>query len=140
MTNSVVSHSTDDLSLVAKKLVMASKSCKVIVFVGELGAGKTTLIGNICHYLGVNEYLGSPTFSLVNEYELKDKSGIFHFDCFRIQSDEEMLDIGWDDYLQQNNWILIEWPEKIKNLLPEHFLWVNIKVDGINRRIEWKLL
>ena len=54
MTNSVVSYSTDDLSLVAKKLVMASKSCKVIVFFGKLGAGKTTLIGNICHYLGVN--------------------------------------------------------------------------------------
>ena len=140
MTNSVVSHSTDDLSSIAEQIVLDSQSNKVIAFVGELGAGKTTLIGNICHYLGVNEYLGSPTFSLVNEYELKNNSGIFHFDCFRINNDEEMLDIGWDDYLQQNNWILVEWPEKIKNLLPEHFLLVNIKVDGNNRQIEWKML
>lgn len=140
MTNTVVSHSTDDLSLIAKQIVLDSPSNKIIAFVGELGAGKTTLIGNICHYLGVIEYLGSPTFSLVNEYELKNRSGIYHFDCFRIQSDEEMLDIGWDDYLRQKKWVLIEWPEKIKNILPEHFLLVNIKVDGNNRRIEWKLL
>jgi len=140
MSDSVVSHSIDDLSLIAKQIVLESRSSKVIVFVGELGAGKTTLIGNICHYLGVNEYLGSPTFSLVNEYELKNNSGIYHFDCFRIKSDEEMLDIGWDDYLQQNKWIFIEWPEKIQNLLPEHFLLVNIKVVGENRRIEWEML
>ena len=140
MTNSVVSHSTDDLSSIAKQIVHESQSNKFIVFVGELGAGKTTLIGNICHYLGVNEYLGSPTFSLVNEYELNKSSGIYHFDCFRINNDEEMLDIGWDDYLQQNKWIFVEWPEKIKNMLPEHFLLVNIKVDGNNRRIEWKML
>ena len=140
MTNSIVSHSTDDLSSIAKQIVKDGQSNKLIAFVGELGAGKTTLIGNICHYLGVNEYLGSPTFSLVNEYDLKNNSGIYHFDCFRIQSDEEMLDIGWDEYLQQEKWILIEWPEKIKNLLPEHFLLVNIKVDGNNRQIDWKML
>ena len=140
MTNSVVSHSTDDLSSIAEQIVLDSQSNKVIAFVGELGAGKTTLIGNICHYLGVNEYLGSPTFSLVNEYELKNKSGIYHFDCFRIQSDEEMLDIGWDEYLQQEKWILIEWPEKIKNILPDHFLLVNIKVDRNKRRIDWEML
>ena len=140
MTNSVVSHSTDDLYSIAKQIITASKPYKTIIFVGELGSGKTTLIGNICHYLGVNEYLGSPTFSLVNEYELKKNSDIYHFDCFRIQNDEEILDIGWDDYLQQKKWILIEWPEKIMNLLPEHFLLVNIKVDGNNRRIDWKML
>ena len=140
MTNSIVSHSTDDLSSIAKQIVKDGQSNKLIAFVGELGAGKTTLIGNICHYLGVNEYLGSPTFSLVNEYELKNKSGIYHFDCFRIQSDEEMLDIGWDEYLQQEKWILIEWPEKIKNILPDHFLLVNIKVDRNKRRIDWEML
>jgi len=140
MANFVVSRSPDDLPPIAKEIVLEGQTSKIIAFVGELGAGKTTLIGNICHYLGVNEYLGSPTFSLVNEYELKDNSGIYHFDCFRIKSDEEMLDIGWDDYLQQKKWILIEWPEKLKNLLPEHFLLVNIKVDGNNRRIEWEML
>lgn len=140
MINSAISNSTDDLYSIAEQIVLASRSNKFIVFVGELGAGKTTLIGNICLYLGVNEYLGSPTFSLVNEYDIKNSSGIYHFDCFRIQSDAEMLDIGWDDYLQQNKWILVEWPEKIKNLLPEHFLLVNIKVDRNKRRIDWKML
>ena len=124
----------------SKQIIKAAQAVKVIAFTGNLGSGKTTLIGNICSILGVDEYMGSPTFSLVNEYDLKNKSGIFHFDCYRIQNEIEMLDIGWEDYLAQDNWILIEWPEKVKNILPTHFLWVNIKVEGNKRRIDWKML
>jgi tRNA threonylcarbamoyladenosine biosynthesis protein TsaE len=140
MPESVISHSTGDLSSIAKQIIRAGQNAKVISFTGDLGSGKTTLIGKICDLLGVDEYLGSPTFSLVNEYELKDGSGIFHFDCYRIQNEVEILDIGWEDYLAQNKWVFIEWPEKVENLLPEHFLWVNIKVQGNNRRINWKML
>jgi len=140
MPNSVVSHSTEDLSSIAADILEAGKNDKVIVFTGDLGSGKTTLIGNICKFLGADDYQGSPTFSLVNEYELNNGMGIFHFDCYRIRNEVEMLDIGWEDYLAKKNWVFIEWPEKVKNLLPEHFLWVNIKVEGDNRRIDWKML
>jgi tRNA threonylcarbamoyladenosine biosynthesis protein TsaE len=140
MPESVISHSTGDLSSIAKQIIKAGQDVKVIAFTGNLGSGKTTLIGYVCSLLGIDEYMGSPTFSLVNEYDLKNKSGIFHFDCYRIQNEIEMLDIGWEDYLAQNNWILIEWPEKVKNILPTHFLWVNIKVEGDKRRIDWKML
>lgn len=136
----MVSHSINDLSSIARQIIKAGEKHKIIAFTGNLGAGKTTLIGNICDLLGVNDYLGSPTFSLVNEYELKNNLGIFHFDCYRINSEIELLDIGWEEYLSQNKWVFIEWPEKVKNLLPEHFLWVNIKVEDDNRRINWKLL
>jgi tRNA threonylcarbamoyladenosine biosynthesis protein TsaE len=140
MSESVISHSTEDLSSIAGQIIKAGQNVRVIAFTGELGAGKTTLIGNICKLLGVVDYRGSPTFSLVNEYELKKDSGIFHFDCYRIKNEIEILDIGWEDYLSQNKWIFIEWPEKVKNILPEHFLWVNIKVDSDKRRIDWKML
>jgi tRNA threonylcarbamoyladenosine biosynthesis protein TsaE len=140
MSESVISHSTEDLSSIAGQIIKAGQNVRVIAFTGELGAGKTTLIGNICKLLGVVDYRGSPPFSLVNEYELKKDSGIFHFDCYRIKNEIEILDIGWEDYLSQNKWIFIEWPEKVKNILPEHFLWVNIKVDSDKRRIDWKML
>jgi tRNA threonylcarbamoyladenosine biosynthesis protein TsaE len=140
MSKSVISHSTGDLSSIAKQIIEACQNVKVISFTGDLGSGKTTLIGKICGLLGADEYLGSPTFSLVNEYELKGGSGIYHFDCYRIKNEVEILDIGWEDYLAQNKWVFIEWPEKVENLLPEHFLWVNIKVEGNNRRIDWKML
>ena len=136
----MVNNSTEDLPLIAKQILDAGQRVKIIVFTGELGSGKTTLIGVICNLLGVKDYLGSPTFSLVNEYVIDKQSGIFHFDCYRLKNEIEILDIGWDDYLSQNNWVFVEWPEKVKNLLPEHFLWVNIKVDGDRRRIDWKML
>ena len=140
MSTKVVSLSTEDLPTIAKSIIAAGQNVKVIAFTGELGAGKTTLIGEICKLLGVKDYLGSPSFSLVNEYELRNDTGIFHFDCYRIQNEVEMLDIGWDDYLAQNFWVFIEWPEKVENLLPEHFLLVNIKVEEDIRRIDWKML
>ena len=82
-----------------------------------MGVGKTTLIKEISKQLGVTDVINSPTFSLVNEYEIaKDK--IYHFDFYRIKTEEEALDIGIEDYFFSEHWKLIEWPEKISNLLP----------------------
>ena len=106
-----------DLPQIADHIVLNATS-KVIVFYGEMGVGKTTLIKEIAKRIGVTEIISSPTYSIVNEYELENDK-LFHFDCYRLASEEEALDIGIEDYLFSNHWNLIEWPEKIENLLPE---------------------
>ena len=83
-----------------------------------MGVGKTTLIKELCKYLGVNDTISSPTFSLINEYTTALNECIYHFDLYRITNDEEALDIGIEDYLYSKNWCFIEWPQNIENLLP----------------------
>ena len=87
-----------------------------------------------------DEFLGSPTFSLVNEYIGKNAFPIFHFDFYRLKKEEEALDIGFEEYLQkEGSWVFVEWPERIENLLPEHFLLVDIKHEKLGRTIQWKM-
>jgi tRNA threonylcarbamoyladenosine biosynthesis protein TsaE len=106
-----------DLPLIADQIVLNATS-KTILFYGEMGVGKTTLIKEIAKRIGVNEMINSPSYSIVNEYELENGK-LFHFDCFRLESEEEALDFGVEDYLFSSHWSLIEWPERIENLLPE---------------------
>ena len=106
-----------DLPKVAET-VLENASNKTLLFYGKMGVGKTTLIKEIAKKLGVNDVLSSPTFSIVNEYKLGKKS-LFHMDCYRLETVEEALDIGIEDYLDSDNWKLIEWPERIENLLNE---------------------
>ncbi|MFT5436135.1 MAG: tRNA threonylcarbamoyladenosine biosynthesis protein TsaE [Ulvibacter sp.] len=106
-----------DLPQIANQIVLKA-TAKTILFYGEMGVGKTTLIKEIAKRIGVNEMINSPTFSIVNEYEFEDDK-LFHFDCYRLESEEEALDIGIEDYLFSSHWNLIEWPEKIENLVPE---------------------
>ena len=105
-----------DLTFIAKEILRNIPN-KTLLFYGTMGVGKTTLIKELSKQLGVTDVINSPTFSLVNEYEiLKDK--IYHFDFYRIKSEEEALDIGIEDYFFSGHWNLIEWPENISNLLP----------------------
>ena len=105
-----------DLPFVAKE-ILRNVPNKTLLFYGTMGVGKTTLIKELSKQLGVTDVINSPTFSLVNEYEtIKDK--IYHFDFYRIKSEEEALDIGIEDYFFSGHWNLIEWPENISNLLP----------------------
>jgi tRNA threonylcarbamoyladenosine biosynthesis protein TsaE len=110
--------SIQELHDVAQKIVDQNPK-KVIIFKGLMGAGKTTLIKEIAKVLGVNNTTSSPTFSLVNEYQTIDNQIVYHFDCYRLKSESEALDMGIDEYLYSGNWCFIEWPEKITNLLPE---------------------
>ena len=138
--NTLASLSLDDLHLVADELIKLADKHKVIAFTGNLGAGKTTLIREILSSLSINDFHGSPTFSLVNEYENKNGQMLYHFDFYRIKKEEEALDIGWEEYLEKKDaWVFIEWPERIENLLPEHFLHVNIEHDRIGRTFKWKM-
>ena len=110
-------YSLENLSEVASE-VIASVENKTLLFYGQMGVGKTTLIKEICKQLGVLDTISSPTFSLVNEYQTSKKDKVFHFDFYRITDEEEALDMGIEDYLYNNDWCLIEWPENIENLLP----------------------
>jgi tRNA threonylcarbamoyladenosine biosynthesis protein TsaE len=110
--------SLDQLEEVAKQII-ANNPKKVILFHGEMGVGKTTLIKQLCKTLGVTGATSSPTFSLVNEYEADDNLLVYHFDFYRLNDEVEALDMGVDDYLYSGNWCFIEWAEKIPNLIPE---------------------
>ena len=111
-----ITYSLDEIPKVAVTL-LKNLSSKTVLFYGEMGVGKTTLIKQLAKQLGVLETLSSPTFSIVNEYETKD-SLLYHFDCFRLTSEEEALDIGIEDYLTAGHYTFIEWPENIKNFVP----------------------
>ena len=122
-----------DINSIAKE-VLQSVNSKVLLFYGELGVGKTTLIGEIVKELGCLSDVSSPTFSIVNEYKVKEGL-VFHFDFFRIENEEEVYDIGFEDYLDSDNWIFIEWPEKIQSLLPDHVNEIRLEKEQENSRI-----
>ncbi len=103
----------------AAKAVLTGISGKTLLFYGDMGAGKTTLIKEIAKQLGYNDIVSSPTFSLVNEYDVQNDK-LYHFDFYRINDEKEALDIGVEEYFYSDHWNLIEWPEKISNILPDH--------------------
>jgi tRNA threonylcarbamoyladenosine biosynthesis protein TsaE len=111
-----------------------SERQKIIVFSGEMGAGKTTLIKEFCTYLGVEDEVSSPTFSLVNEYH-SNAGPVYHFDLYRIRSVEELFDIGYEDYFFSGYLCLIEWPEMASDIIPNPHVSVNIRVENNQRLI-----
>ena len=111
---------------VADRLIKTGENYPVWIFNGDLGAGKTTLISSICKKLGVVDNSSSPTFSIVNEYRTQNDNTIYHFDCFRLKSIEEALEIGIEEYLDSDHLCMIEWPEIIEPVLPEKRLVIDI--------------
>jgi len=124
-----------ELPQIAVELIDAFGENRVILFYGEMGAGKTTLIKQLCKVLGVEEETTSPTFSIVNEYLSKHNKTIYHFDFYRIEDEAEVFDLGYEDYFYSSNYCFIEWPEKIPNLLLEDIISVKIELGENNERI-----
>jgi tRNA threonylcarbamoyladenosine biosynthesis protein TsaE len=124
----------EELKVVAKK-ILSSSDKKIFAFFGEMGAGKTTLIKSLCAELGVTGNISSPTFSIVNEYFSPINGKVFHFDFYRIKSEREAYDLGYEEYFYNANYCFIEWPEKIINLLPENSVHVKIVLKNNNREI-----
>ncbi|PBJ15791.1 tRNA (adenosine(37)-N6)-threonylcarbamoyltransferase complex ATPase subunit type 1 TsaE [Flavobacterium sp. ACN6] len=123
--------SLDQIQQTAQQ-ILDSNPKKIILFNGEMGVGKTTLIKQLCKSLGVQDATSSPTFSLVNEYYTTDNQIVYHFDFYRLNKETEALDMGVDDYLYSGSWCFIEWSEKIENLLPEETSTITIELleDG----------
>ncbi len=128
-----ITFSLDEINEVAQQ-VLAAQPHKVILFNGAMGVGKTTFIKAFARQLGVQDATSSPTFSLVNEYQIADNQYMYHFDVYRLKSESEALDMGIDEYLYSGNWCCIEWAEKIPNLIPMEHSVIEIKTLSDGRR------
>ncbi len=122
----ITAKNIDELPKIAKTILNEYKNERVFAFYGKMGSGKTTFIKELCKKLGVTEVITSPTFALINEYSGKEGSNIYHFDFYRIESQEEAYDFGYEEYFYSGNYCFIEWPELIENLLPETYVRIGI--------------
>ena len=118
--------------LLGESLGKAALAGGVIALVGDLGSGKTTMAQGIVRSLGYQNEVTSPTFSLVQEYR-GGRLDIFHFDFYRVESDHELLDLGWDDYLEQGGLVIVEWPALFPHLLPEGTIWIQLTHENDGR-------
>lgn len=126
--------SLSELSDVAREIIDSLQGRTVVLFRGEMGAGKTTLISRIVEELGAEDNVTSPTFAIVNQYE-GTECRIYHFDFYRIERLEEAYDFGYEEYFYSGDLCLVEWPEKIEPLLPEDAMQVMIRVVDEDSRI-----
>ena len=136
MSNTFYANNLQELDEIGNQLLENFGNQKKIVFFGEMGVGKTTLIKSICKALNVQDIVTSPTFSVVNEYQTDIGSAIFHFDFFRIKNKEELLDLGFEEYIYSDNYCLIEWPEKAEGLLDDNFVEIRMTKNKNCRTIK----
>ena len=127
MEKTFVCKSLSELDQIANLILENFSQYRVFAFFGKMGVGKTTLIKHICKKLNVEDNITSPSFSIINEYKTTSGESVFHFDFYRIKNPVEALDIGYEDYFYSDSYCFIEWPEKIKELLPENFVYVHIE-------------
>ncbi len=113
----------------AREFIEKNHPYKKFAFYGTMGAGKTTFIKAICQVLHATDLVSSPTFSIVNEYETEEGPLIYHFDLYRIKTSEELYDIGFEEYCQDDSWCFIEWPEKAEELITDDFMRFGILVN-----------
>ncbi len=132
--------SLDNINNVAKEFWKATKGKLVFTFHGEMGAGKTTFIHALCDVKGVKDVVGSPTFSIINEYEYDcegTRKVLFHMDLYRLKNEEEAQRAGVEDALYSDYICLVEWPEKAPGIFPEDKMEVFIEaVDDKIRRLK----
>lgn len=127
-------NSTAALNSVALQLLDFANGHTFFVFEGDMAAGKTTFIKALCETLGVQDVVSSPTFSIVNEYH-STAGIIYHFDFYRLKNLQEAFDIGYEEYFYSGHYCLVEWPQKVEELLPETYIKIEIIATGENERI-----
>lgn len=106
-------------TFISQLVELCDEGTQVLCFHGDLGAGKTTYIKQLCSNLGVTGGMSSPSFAIVNEYWSEKNGTIYHFDLYRLNDPQELLGIGWEDYLNSQAILLVEWPEKGANFIPD---------------------
>ena len=130
-------NSLDDLEMAAYKFMTEMNDFTVFAFYGQMGAGKTTFINELRRQLGVEtDATNSPSFAIINEYRSDTTAElIYHFDCYRLENEQEAVDIGAEDYFDSGALCLIEWPERIEGLLPDDTVRVDLTVNDDNSRL-----
>jgi len=134
MEKKIIVNNLNELPDVAATILKDIGDHRIVALFGKMGAGKTTLIKELCKILGVAEVVSSPTFALVNEYLSGKEEPVFHFDFYRIKSIEEVYDIGYEEYIYSGRFCFIEWPEMIMELLPESYVYLKIDESGDGTR------
>ena len=136
MTKTITIKSLAEIDDAAKQMVAMMDDFTMFAFYGEMGAGKTTFINALSHALGVeDDVTNSPSFSIINEYRSDTTAElIYHFDLYRLESMDEAFDIGVEDYFDSGAVCLLEWPERIEDILPEDTVKINIKVNDDDSR------
>jgi tRNA threonylcarbamoyladenosine biosynthesis protein TsaE len=123
-----------DLPAVASTLLTMDPSCRVFLFSAAMGSGKTTLIKEMCRQLGAVDQFSSPTYSIINEY-LSPAGRIFHIDLYRLKNLEELLDIGFEDYISTGEYCFIEWPDLAEALISSVYVKITVLLENNNRYI-----
>lgn len=132
-------YSTKDLPNISEAIIKAAKDYRLIAFYGKMGVGKTTLILSLLKAIGVDEAGSSPTYSLVNEYHDRKGESVYHFDFYRIETIDEVYDIGYEEYMYAGSYCFMEWPEKVEELLPDDVLKIHISEEENFRKIVLEL-
>lgn len=136
--DTALTYRLDTIHSVAASLLNSLADFSVCVFHGEMGSGKTTLIKAIGQQLGVEETMASPTFSIVNEYQTSKGKTIYHFDFYRLKKESEAYDLGVHEYFDSGSLCLVEWPDKIRSLLPPSYFEVNLTpIDAVTRALRY---
>lgn len=118
---------------IAAQFILENADNKTLLFYGNMGAGKTTIIKEISKLLGVQDRVSSPTFSIVNQYDTKTDT-IYHFDLYRLKDEEEAYQMGFEEYIDSGNWIFIEWPDRLNRLMPAEASKITIEILQNNSR------
>lgn len=130
----LLSHTLSDNPSLCAEILKAYPDKRIFCLYGDLGAGKTTLIQSFCRSLGVTEAVNSPTFALVNTYQ-SNHGEVYHFDFYRIKSELEAYDIGYEEYFYSGNYCFVEWGERIAKLLPEEAVHIHIQLQADGSRL-----
>lgn len=129
----IITYEINDIEKAAKKFIKETTPYKKFAFYGKMGSGKTTLIKKICKFMGVDENIvNSPTFTIINEYQTNSGDIIYHCDLYRIKTLDELYNIGFEEYLYNDNYLFIEWPEIAESIYPENIL--KIRIEEINEK------
>ena len=135
LTKEIQIPNLDSIGEAAVEFMKLMGDYTVFAFYGEMGAGKTTFINALCRALGVeSDVTNSPSFAIINEYRSDTTAElVYHFDCYRLEDEREAEDLGAEDYFDCGALCLIEWPERIQNLLPDDTVRVDVtenEADG----------
>ena len=124
----------ETIAAAATQFIKAVGQNKVIALHGEMGAGKTTFVHAVCHALGVNDQVSSPTYTIINQYQTANGEIIYHLDLYRLRNEEEAIQAGAEDCLHTGSWCFVEWPENAPGIFPDNTLHITLSTVEINRR------